>query len=112
MLAVKTVLAETDHIGTIIFDEIDANIGGETASVVANELNALGARKQILCISHLAQVAARAKTHFAVEKQTAEDSAVSVIHRLTPAGRIREISRMLGGGTAAENHAKALLKAK
>ena len=112
MLAVKTVLAETDHIGTIIFDEIDANIGGETASVVANELNALGSRKQILCISHLAQVAARAKTHFAVEKRTAEDSAVSVIHRLAPAGRIREISRMLGGGTAAENHAKALLKAK
>ena len=112
MLAVKTVLAETDHIGTIIFDEIDANIGGETASVVANELNALGSRKQILCISHLAQVAARAKTHFAVEKRTAEDSAVSVIHRLTPSGRIREISRMLGGGTAAENHAKALLKAK
>lgn len=110
MLAVKTVLAETDHIGTIIFDEIDANIGGETASVVANELNELGSRKQILCISHLAQVAARAMSHFAVEKRTAENSAVSMIHRLDPSGRVREIARMLGGGDAAEKHAEALLK--
>lgn len=112
MLAVKTVLAETDHIGTVIFDEIDANIGGETASVVANELNQLGARKQILCISHLAQVAARAMCHFAVEKQTTEQSAVSVIRHLGRPDRVREIARMLGGGSAAEKHAKALLEDK
>jgi len=110
MLAIKTVLAEVDHIGTIVFDEIDANIGGETAVVVANELNLLGGQKQILCISHLAQVAARAMRHFAVEKQTTAESAVSRIHPLDNAGRVREIARMLGGGSAAEKHAKSLLQ--
>ena len=109
MLAIKTVLAEVDNIGTIVFDEIDANIGGETAVVVAGELNQLGKRKQILCISHLAQVAARADRHFVVEKQTTSENAVSSIRSLDRKGRIAEIARMLGGGAAAEKHAAALL---
>lgn len=109
MLAIKTVLAEVDNIGTIVFDEIDANIGGETAVVVAGELNQLGRQKQILCISHLAQVAARADRHFVVEKQTTSENAVSSIHALDRHGRISEIARMLGGGSAAEKHAEALL---
>ncbi len=109
MLAIKTVLAEVDHIATIVFDEIDANIGGETAVVVAGELNQLGKRKQILCISHLAQVAARADRHFVVEKKTTSETAVSTIHVLDRKGRIAEIARMLGGGPAAEKHAEALL---
>ena len=109
MLAIKTVLAEVDNIGTIVFDEIDANIGGETAVVVAGELNQLGKRKQILCISHLAQVAARADRHFVVEKRTTSENAVSSIRVLDRKGRISEIGRMLGGGKAAEKHAEALL---
>ena len=88
MLAVKTVLAEVDEIGTLVFDEIDANIGGETAVVVAGELHELGTRKQVLCISHLAQVAARADRHFAVEKKTTEEAAVSSIRVLTQKARI------------------------
>lgn len=109
MLAIKTVLAEVDNIGTIVFDEIDANIGGETAMVVAGELNQLGQHKQILCISHLAQVASRADRHFAVEKRTTNENAVSSIRLLDRKGRIAEIARMLGGGSAAEKHAEALL---
>ena len=109
MLAVKTVLAEVDEIGTLVFDEIDANIGGETAVVVAGELHELGTRKQVLCISHLAQVAARADRHFAVEKKTTEEAAVSSIRVLTQKARIAELGRMLGGGAAAERHAKSLL---
>lgn len=109
MLAVKTVLAEVDEIGTLVFDEIDANIGGETAVVVAGELHELGSRKQVLCISHLAQVAARADRHFAVEKKTTEETAVSSIRVLTQKARIAELGRMLGGGAAAERHAKSLL---
>ena len=110
MLAVKTVLAEVDEIGTLVFDEIDANIGGETAVVVAGELHELGTRKQVLCISHLAQVAARADRHFAVEKKTTEEAAVSSIRVLTQKTRIAELGRMLGGGAAAERHAKSLLE--
>lgn len=110
MLAVKTVLAEVDEIGTLVFDEIDANIGGETAVVVAGELHELGTRKQVLCISHLAQVAARADRHFAVEKKTTEEAAVSSIRVLTQKARIAELGRMLGGGAAAERHAKSLLE--
>ncbi len=110
MLAVKTVLAEVDEIGTLVFDEIDANIGGETAVVVAGELHELGTKKQVLCISHLAQVAARADRHFAVEKKTTEDAAVSSIRVLTKKERIAELGRMLGGGAAAEKHAESLLK--
>ena len=110
MLAVKTVLAEVDEIGTLVFDEIDANIGGETAVVVAGELHELGTRKQVLCISHLAQVAARADRHFAVEKKTTEKAAVSSIRVLTQKARIAELGRMLGGGAAAERHAKSLLE--
>lgn len=110
MLAVKTVLAEVDEIGTLVFDEIDANIGGETAVVVAGELHELGTRKQVLCISHLAQVAARADRHFAVDKKTTEEAAVSSIRVLTQKARIAELGRMLGGGAAAERHAKSLLE--
>lgn len=110
MLAVKTVLAEVDEIGTLVFDEIDANIGGETAVVVAGELHELGTKKQILCISHLAQVAARADRHFSVVKTTTAEAAVSSIRVLSKKERIAELGRMLGGGAAAETHAKTLLE--
>ncbi|MBR7155869.1 MAG: DNA repair protein RecN [Lentisphaeria bacterium] len=70
MLALKTVLADADATPTVIFDEIDMNIGGETANFVGDELKLLGSRRQILCISHLPQVAARADEHFMVKKYT------------------------------------------
>lgn len=110
MLAAKTVLAEADSIPILIFDEIDANIGGETASRVGQEIAALAENKQILCISHLPQVACNASVHFMVSKESAADVTTTHIRRLDKASRINEISRMLGGGEIAHEHAEAMLK--
>ena len=110
MLAAKTVLAEADSIPILIFDEIDANIGGETASRVGQEIAALAENRQILCISHLPQVACNASVHFMVSKESAADVTTTHIRRLDKASRINEISRMLGGGEIAHEHAEAMLK--
>ena len=110
MLAVKTVLAEADSIPILIFDEIDANIGGETASRVGQEIAALADRKQILCISHLPQVACCASVHFMVSKESAADVTTTSVSRLDTKSRIGEIARMLGGGELAEKHAAAMLR--
>lgn len=110
MLAAKTVLTEADSIPILIFDEIDANIGGETASRVGQEIAALAENKQILCISHLPQVACNASVHFMVSKESAADVTTTYIRRLDKASRINEISRMLGGGEIAHEHAEAMLK--
>ena len=110
MLAAKTVLAEADSIPILIFDEIDANLGGETASRVGQEIAALAENKQILCISHLPQVACNASVHFMVSKESAADVTTTYIRRLDKASRINEISRMLGGGEIAHEHAEAMLK--
>ena len=109
MLAVKTVLAEADAVPILIFDEIDANIGGETASRVGREIAALAKRKQILCISHLPQVACNAAVHFMVSKESAADVTTTTVRKLDESSRIREIARMLGGGEIAEKHAEAML---
>ena len=110
MLAVKTVLAEADTIPILIFDEIDANIGGETAARVGAELAKLGRHKQVICISHLAQAARCADTHFLVSKTPEEGTARTRIRRLESGERVSEIARMLGGGKAAVEHARELLK--
>lgn len=109
MLALKTVLADADSIPVVVFDEIDVNIGGETANRVGEELHHLGRNRQILCISHLAQVAARADRHFRVEKHTEEERTFSECRELDAEGRVREIGRMLGGGESAVTHARAIL---
>lgn len=108
MLAMKTVLADADAVPTVIFDEIDMNIGGETANKVGDELCSLGDKRQIICISHLAQVAARAAEHFKVEKSTGDGRTVSRIRRLDDP--VEELGRMLGGGDSALRHAGELLK--
>ena len=109
MLALKTILADADAIPTVIFDEIDMNIGGETANRVGDELKLLGKHRQILCISHLAQVAARADAHFQVVKTASENSTETRVKRLVSTHE--ELARMLGGGAAAIEHAKTLCKA-
>ncbi len=109
MLALKTVLADADAVPVVIFDEIDVNIGGETANQVGRSLAALAVKRQILSISHLAQVAACGDRHYAVSKKLQQDRTFSHIKLLDQAGRIRELSRMLGGGPAAERHAAELL---
>ena len=110
MLAVKTVLATVDEIPILVFDEIDANIGGETACRVGEELALLGRYKQIISISHLAQVAVCAATHFRVAKHVADGRTLSGIRKLDDAARVKEIARMLGGGESASAHAEDMLK--
>ncbi len=109
MLALKTVLADADAVPILIFDEIDVNIGGETAGIVGGELRQLAARRQVLCITHLPQVAARAESHFKVDKEIVGDRTFTRIARLDAEGRAAELARMLGGGEAARRHAEALL---
>ncbi|HTG44430.1 MAG TPA: DNA repair protein RecN, partial [Verrucomicrobiae bacterium] len=109
MLALKTVLAGKDSIPVLIFDEVDANVGGETAVAVGEKMRQIGEQRQVLCITHLAQVAAAASTHFHVTKETEEGRTVSRIGQIEGKARLLEIARMLGGGDAARKHAEALL---
>ena len=110
MLALKTVLAAEDEIPVLVFDEVDANVGGETANAVGEKMKTIAARRQVLCISHLPQVAAAATAHYVVTKQVKDGRTVSEIHRLDKKERVKELTRMLGGQTdAARKHAEALL---
>jgi DNA repair protein RecN (Recombination protein N) len=110
MLALKTVLAGADSIPILLFDEIDVNIGGETASVVGEELKKLATSHQVLCISHLAQVAASADNHYRVEKSVSKGRTSTGITLLDKKARAQELGRMLGGTSGALTHAKELLK--
>ncbi len=110
MLALKTVLADADSVPILVFDEIDVNIGGETASIVGQELKKLAKTHQVLCISHLAQVAAKADSHYRVEKTTSAGRTFTQIIDLDKKTRTQEITRMLGGSKGAMTHAKELLK--
>ncbi len=111
MLALKTVLAAEDEIPVLIFDEVDANVGGETANAVGEKMKQIAAKRQVLCITHLPQVAAPATAHYVVTKQVKEGRTVSEIELLDPKARVTELARMLGGQTdVARKHAEALLK--
>lgn len=110
MLALKTVLAAQDAVPVLVFDEVDANVGGETAVAVGQKMRQIGAQRQVLCITHLAQVAAAAPTHFVVTKEVRDGRTVSEIESLDAKARIAELARMLGGGEPARKHAEALLR--
>lgn len=113
MLALKTVLAAQDEIPVLVFDEVDANVGGETARVVGDKMRQIARARQVLCITHLAPVAAAADTHFVVTKQVRDGRRTSDIQPLSAKQRVDELARMLGGqGEAARKHAEALLAAK
>lgn len=109
MLAVKLLLARHDRVPTLVFDEIDANIGGETARKVGEKLHALAANVQVLCITHQAQCALFADVHHRVVKCVEDERTVTRILPLDEAGRLAELARMLGGGPAALAHAQAML---
>ena len=112
MLAVKTTLAEVDEIPILIFDEVDANVGGETAGQVGRKLRGLGKSHQVLCITHLPQVAAQGQSHFAVEKRVKQNRTQTELTQLDGPARQRELARMLGGQTEASLAlAKSLLAA-
>ncbi|MGH7950602.1 MAG: DNA repair protein RecN [Limisphaerales bacterium] len=111
MLALKTVLAAEDEIPVLIFDEVDANVGGETANAVGEKMKQIAAKRQVLCITHLPQVAAPADAHYVVTKQIENGRTISEIELLGKKERVTELARMLGGqSVAARKHAEALLK--
>ena len=112
MLAIKGVLAESDHVSTLIFDEVDAGIGGEVALAVGERLAALSRHKQILCITHLATIAVRADNHLRIEKETQAGRTVTRVEKVTGPARKEEIARMLAGDRRGElslQHAGELL---
>jgi DNA repair protein RecN (Recombination protein N) len=97
MLALKTLLGAVDRIPTMVFDEIDTGIGGKIAEIVGKKLQHISTSHQVVCITHLPQIASKGDTHFHVEKQTDQDRTVTFIRRLTGQERLEEIARILGG---------------
>ncbi|MCR5824724.1 MAG: DNA repair protein RecN [Lachnospiraceae bacterium] len=97
MLAIKTVLADKDEIPSLIFDEIDTGISGRTAQKVSEKLGVLAGTHQIICITHLAQIASMADAHYVIEKTNGKDSVKTEIRRLSPDERVTELARILGG---------------
>ena len=114
MLALKSALAKQDDTPLLIFDEIDANVGGEIARAVGMKMRELGREHQVIAITHFPQVAALADHHYLISKgQTAEGRTVSRLEEVDEAARIAELVRMLGtSGPAAEAHARGLLCVK
>ena len=112
VLALKAILAHTDAVGTIIFDEVDAGIGGAVADVVGKKLGALAKKHQLICITHLPQIARCGDHHYYIEKQVKQGRTTTTIRPMDREERIKEIARMLGGEkltrTALE-HARALI---
>ena len=102
MLAIKTVLADTDDIPTLIFDEIDTGISGRTAQKVSERLSYIGKKHQVLCITHLPQIAAMADTHFEIKKSVENGVTATKIRKLTEKDEGDELARLLGGAEITE----------
>ncbi|MCW3097355.1 MAG: replication and repair protein RecN [Chthonomonadaceae bacterium] len=112
MLAVKAALARQEALPTMVFDEIDVGVGGRTSSVIADKMATLAKSAQILCITHLAQIASRGQHHYYIEKHVKGDRTVVTVTPLTPEQRISEIARMIGGAKLSETvlqHAREML---
>lgn len=97
MLAIKAILADRDQIETLIFDEIDTGISGRTAQKVSEKMAVIGRCHQVLCITHLPQIAAMADTHFEIEKHQKDNETITEIHPLEGDDSVRELARLLGG---------------
>ena len=102
-LAIKTVMAEVDRVSTVIFDEVDAGISGRTAQKVAEKLAAISRHRQILCITHLPQIAAMADTHFQIEKSSSEKRTVTTVTALSEEKSVNELARLIGGRSITES---------
>ena len=113
MLALKTALATQDEVPVLVFDEIDANVGGEVSHAVGAKMREIGERRQVLCITHLPQVASSAAAHFVVSKAVTGGRTISKLTAVSGDAREAEIARMLGNrsGDAARAHARELLGA-
>jgi DNA repair protein RecN (Recombination protein N) len=113
MLGFKTILAEAADVPTMIFDEVDAGIGGRVADVVGQKLRETAAGRQVLCVTHLAQIAAHADHHLVVNKRAGRARTATRVTPLDAAGRVEELARMLGGeriGEATRRHARELYR--
>jgi DNA repair protein RecN (Recombination protein N) len=113
MLALKTILAKKASLETVVFDEVDAGIGGRTAEVVGEKLASLAQYHQILCITHLPQIASKGSTHFRVMKRVAGGRTTTVIAELDKKERVEELARLLGGkkiSSKARDHARELVE--
>lgn len=97
MLAIKTLLADKDEVGTLIFDEIDTGISGRTAQMVSEKMARIGEKRQVLCITHLPQIASMADSHFAITKNFDGRETVTKIEKLSQEDSVRELARLLGG---------------
>ena len=99
MLALKSVFADRDEIPTLIFDEIDTGISGRMAQLVSEKMSEISRSRQVLCITHLPQIAAMADAHYLIEKSTDGVKTVTKIDRLAPERSVEELARMLGGAS-------------
>ncbi len=111
MLAIKSVLADTDDIPTLIFDEIDTGISGRTAQKVAEKLSGIGKSHQVLCITHLAQIAAMADRHFLIEKRVVAGKTATGVRELDEDASVEELARLTGGAEMTDTgyqHAKEM----
>ena len=97
MLALKNVLAQDDGIGSLIFDEVDTGVSGRAAQKVAEKMADVAGSKQVLCVTHLPQIAAMADTHFSVEKGERDGRTYTRVERLDQPGRVEELARLIGG---------------
>jgi DNA repair protein RecN (Recombination protein N) len=111
MLAIKDILLERDRISSMIFDEIDTGIGGDTANAIAAKIKSIARKHQIICVTHLAQIAAVADHHLQVSKQVRQGTTSVAVSALAPEERETEIARMLSGKITetTKAHAKELL---
>ena len=114
MLALKSLVLTQGEIPTLLFDEVDAGIGGSVAEMVGKKLAAVAESHQVICVTHLPPIAALAESHYVVEKTVAEGRTFTTVRKLDEAERVRELARMLGGievTAQAERHAAEMLKA-
>lgn len=112
MLAIKAILADRDQIETLIFDEIDTGISGRTAQKVSEKMAVIGSCHQVLCITHLPQIAAMADTHFEIEKHQKGSETITEIHPLGERESVRELARLLGGAEITEAVLKNAMEMK
>lgn len=113
MLAIKTIILANSDVDTVIFDEVDTGVSGKVASAIGEKMAELAKKKQVICITHLPQVAVCAAHHFAIVKQTDEETTYSHMRLLTEKERVEEIAKMLSGEDISEeamNNARRLLK--
>ncbi|MFP4020537.1 MAG: DNA repair protein RecN [Halanaerobium sp.] len=113
MLSLKTITAALDQVDTLIFDEVDSGVGGKTAAKMAAKLGQISKDRQIICITHLPQLASAANHHFLIKKEKGENRTFTKIHALDKKERVNEIARMIGGTTITDKtlaHAEEMLQ--